>query len=168
MTSAGFDAKFLGTAAGIPVLTESGADDAVESVSPAGRRWIGELLDSTAPTGEVPVVLASVALQARLAADGRSDDLPSVRVPRRSGGWLRLDASLMEDGQRVAVMISTAREPEVADLIAQVYGLTAREREVTRLTMQGLSTREIRWIPLMVPFGALTLLLAAAAALSTA
>ena len=33
---------------------------------------------------------------------------------------------------------------------------------------EGLSTREIRWIPLMVPFGALTLLLAAAAALSTA
>lgn len=30
MTSAGFDAKFLGTAAGIPVLTESGAADAVE------------------------------------------------------------------------------------------------------------------------------------------
>ncbi|NGY57362.1 DNA/RNA non-specific endonuclease [Lentzea sp. NEAU-D13] len=30
MTSAGFDAKFLGTTAGIPVLTESGADDAVE------------------------------------------------------------------------------------------------------------------------------------------
>ena len=88
-------------------------------------------------------MLASVALQARLASDGRSGDVPSVRVPRRSGGWLRLDASLMEDGQRVAVMISTAREPEVADLIAQVYGLTAREREVTRLTMQGLSTREM-------------------------
>ncbi|HUQ55461.1 DNA/RNA non-specific endonuclease [Lentzea sp.] len=30
MTSAGFDAKFLGTAAGTPVLTSSGADDAVE------------------------------------------------------------------------------------------------------------------------------------------
>lgn len=30
MTSAGFDAKFLGTTAGIPVLTDSGAADAVE------------------------------------------------------------------------------------------------------------------------------------------
>jgi DNA/RNA endonuclease G (NUC1) len=30
MTSAGFDAKFLGTAAGLPVLTETGTGDAVE------------------------------------------------------------------------------------------------------------------------------------------
>jgi len=30
MTSAGFDAKFLGTAAGLPVLTDSGAGDAVQ------------------------------------------------------------------------------------------------------------------------------------------
>jgi DNA-binding CsgD family transcriptional regulator len=40
-------------------------------------------------------------------------------------------------------MISPARQPEVAELIARVYGLTAREREVTRLTMLGLSTREM-------------------------
>ena len=126
-----------------PGLVLLSADDRLETASPAGRHWLGELLDSTAATNEVPLVVASVAHTARSAAAGRSDELASVRVPRRSGGWLRLDASVTEDGDRVAVVISPSREPEVADLIAQAYGLTSREREVTRLTMRGLSTREM-------------------------
>ena len=118
-------------------------DDAIETVSPPARRWLGELFDSTAAANELPLVVASVAHEARRAGTGRSDALASVRVPRRGGGWMRLDASLLEDGRRVAVVLSTAREPEVADLIAKVYGLTAREREVTRLAMHGLSTRDM-------------------------
>ena len=54
-----------------------------------------------------------------------------------------MDASMLDDGQRVAVLVSAAREPEVAELIAQVYGLSAREREVTRLVLHGRSTNEI-------------------------
>ena len=123
------------------VILES--DDAVDTISPTAHRWLGELFDSTVATNDVPLVVASVAQEARRAAMGRADALASVRVPRRSGGWLRLDATLLEDGRRVAVVLSPAREPEVADLIARVYGLTAREREVTRLTMHGLSTREM-------------------------
>ena len=58
---------------------------------------------------------------------------------------MRLDASLLdrgEDGQ-VAVIISAAREPEVARLIAQVYGLSEREQDVTRLVLHGHSTVEM-------------------------
>lgn len=126
-----------------PGLVLLNADDAIDTVSPAAKLWLGELFDTTTATHEVPLVLASVAHQARRAGAGETPELASVRAPRRSGGWLRLDASLLEDGQRVAVMISPAREPEVAELIARMYGLTAREREVTRLTMVGLSTREM-------------------------
>lgn len=119
------------------------AADAVDTVSPAARRWLEELVDTTVATHDVPLVVASVAHQARRAGLGRSDELAAVRVPRRSGGWLRLDASLLEDRRRIAVVISPAHEPEVADLIAQAYRLTPREWEVTRLTMRGLSTREM-------------------------
>jgi DNA-binding CsgD family transcriptional regulator len=126
-----------------PGVVLLGSDDTVDTISPSARRWLGELFDSTVATNDIPLVVASVAQEARRAGKGRADALASVRVPRRSGGWLRLDASLLEDGRRVAVVLSPAREPEVADLIARVYGLTAREREVTRLTMQGLSTREM-------------------------
>jgi DNA-binding CsgD family transcriptional regulator len=56
-----------------------------------------------------------------------------------------MDASLLDDhgDGRVAVIVSAAREPEVAHLIAQVYGLSVRERELTRLVLHGRSTREI-------------------------
>ncbi len=127
----------------LPGLVLLNADDTIDTVSPAARPWVNELFDTTTATDKVPLVLASVAHQARRASAGKTPELASVRAPRRSGGWLRLDASLLEDGRRVAVMITPAREPEVADLIARVYGLTSREREVTRLTMLGLSTREM-------------------------
>jgi DNA-binding CsgD family transcriptional regulator len=128
---------------GPPGLVLLDADDAIDTVSPAAKPWLGELFDTTAATNKVPLVLASVAHQARRAGAGETPELASIRAPMRSGGWLRLDASLLEDRGRVAVMISPAREPEVAELIARMYGLTAREREVTRLTMLGLSTREM-------------------------
>jgi DNA-binding CsgD family transcriptional regulator len=56
-----------------------------------------------------------------------------------------MDASLLDDRARgrVAVIINAARDPEVASLIAQAYGLSARERELTRLVLHGRSTHEI-------------------------
>ena len=58
---------------------------------------------------------------------------------------MRLDASLLDRGEpgQVAVIISAAREPEVARLIAQVYGLSEREQDVTRLVLHGHSTVEM-------------------------
>ena len=40
---------------------------------------------------------------------------------------------------RIAVTLEPARAPELAEVIADVYGLTARERRVTELVAQGLS-----------------------------
>jgi DNA-binding CsgD family transcriptional regulator len=128
-----------------PGLLVLGADDSVETVTPAAERWLGELIDSTAALGLAPLTVISVAQAARRAAHGHSEGVATVRLPRRTGGWLRLDASVV-DGQgrgRVAVIVSAAREPELASLIAQVYGLSGREREVTRLVLHGHSTVEM-------------------------
>jgi DNA-binding CsgD family transcriptional regulator len=128
-----------------PGLIILGADDSIETVTPAATRWLGELIDSTAALNLTPLTVVSVAQVARLAADGLSGGMATVRLPRRTGGWLRLDASVV-DGQardRVAVIVSAAREPELASLIAQVYGLSGREREVTRLVLHGHSTVEM-------------------------
>lgn len=123
-----------------------GRDDVIEAATPAARRWIDELFDSTsastAASKRPPMTVASVAGAARRAGAGTSDELASSRVPRRSGGWLRLDASLLDD-DRVAVMISSAVDAGVADLIARAHGLSTREREVASLTLRGFSTREM-------------------------
>ena len=128
-----------------PGLIVLRGDDSVESLTPAATRWLGELIDSTVTRGAAPLTVVSVAQVARRAAAGQSDEAATVRVPRRTGGWLRLDASVLDDEKqgRVAVIISAAREPEVASLIAQVYGLSAREREVTGLVLHGHSTAEM-------------------------
>lgn len=62
-----------------------------------------------------------------------------------SGGWLLLDAPVTtgEPGGQVSVIIQPAGTPEIATLIAEAYGLSKRERDVTRLVLCGFSTREI-------------------------
>jgi DNA-binding CsgD family transcriptional regulator len=120
-------------------------DDTVESMTPVAKSWLAEIIDSTTTSGVSPLPMSGVAHQARRAAAGQTDEVATVRMPRRSGGWLRMDASMLDGPEpgRVAVIISAAREPEVAELIAQAYGLSAREREVTRLALYGLSTHEM-------------------------
>jgi DNA-binding CsgD family transcriptional regulator len=120
-------------------------DGSVETMTPPARRWLGELVDSTSDGAPLPLLVASVADQARRAAAGQTQQVASVRSPRRTGGWLLLDASLLDgdaDG-RVAVMIHPATQPELAGLIVEAYGLSRREREVTRLVLHGRSTRQI-------------------------
>jgi DNA-binding CsgD family transcriptional regulator len=121
------------------------ADDSLESITPTARRWLGELEDTTAASTPVPLIVTSVAHRARAVVSDVAGGLASSLVPRRSGGWLRIDASLLDADPegRVAVILHPAREPEVASVIVAAYGLSAREREVTRLVMQGRSTEEI-------------------------
>lgn len=118
-------------------------DDTIEAATPPARRWLGELFDSTGSSQAAPLTVVSVAQQARRVASGRTDELATARLPSRSGRWLRLDASVLEGEDRVAVTISAGVEPGLADLIARAHGLSSREREVTSLTLQGLSTREM-------------------------
>jgi DNA-binding NarL/FixJ family response regulator len=59
-------------------------------------------------------------------------------------GWLTLHASLEEgSSDRVAIVIERARGSHVAPLRLESYQLTARERELATLLVQGLSHAEI-------------------------
>ncbi len=129
-------------------------DDTVESLTPGARRLLDEIVDSTGDSAVVPLTVLSLAHQARRAGSGETEDVASARFPRRMGGWLRLDASLLDGDahRRVAVIIHPAREPEVATLIVEAYGLSARERQVTRLVLHGRSTQQMADLLQLSPY----------------
>jgi DNA-binding CsgD family transcriptional regulator len=124
-------------AAGVVVLGVDGATAGADAVAAA-------LLDELDADGTVPPVVAAVAGHARLAATGQIPDhrIARARVRARTGRWLVVRGSALTDGQ-VAVMIEPARPHELAPLMADAYGLSERERDVTELVARGLQTGAI-------------------------
>jgi DNA-binding CsgD family transcriptional regulator len=81
-------------------------------------------------------------------ATARGEGLARVTLPSRHGHWITLHASGLrtagETGEdRVAIIIEAARPIELNDLVAEAYGLTPREREVTSLITTGLANKQI-------------------------
>lgn len=127
-------------AAGVVVLAPDGSTAFADEVA-AG--WMHEL----GGNGSAPPVVTAVAGQARVVAAGAARDgrIARARVRTGSGRWLVVRASVLADapGAQVAVMIEPAPPHELAPLLADAYGLTEREREVTRLVALGLQTNAI-------------------------
>lgn len=126
-----------------PVLLSEGG--AVETMNAAAKRWLEQLITTTPAPGQVPNVVSAVAYRALLAAWGGGAAAARARVPTTEGRWLLVHSSVLGDpGEGLtAVILEPARPPEMAPLIAEAYGLTARERDVTQLVIQGRSTEEI-------------------------
>lgn len=144
-TTAAIDVAPAVDGPGVVVFDEDGT---VESISPAAERWIKELREDPAPaTPEASAVVASVAARTRmLGADMDPLHLaPRARVQTAAGAWLVVYGTPLSgtSRDRVAVIIQPATPNEVAPLVALAYGLTDRETEITRLCMQGRSTKEI-------------------------
>jgi DNA-binding CsgD family transcriptional regulator len=125
--------------AGLLVLA---GDDTVQSANEAAELWLDELGAAPSPGALLPLVIRTVALQARTAAAGDGPASAQARVRSTAGRWLLVRGTLLGDGA-AAVLLEPARSPELAPLIAEAYGLTPRERTVTQLLAQGHSTNEI-------------------------
>ena len=144
-TTAAIDLAPAADGPGVIIFDEHGH---AESISPAAERWVGELREQPKPAApaESPVV-QSVAARARmLGTDGDPLKLAArARVQTATGAWLVIYGTLLSGSadDRVAVIIQPATPNEVAPLVALAYGLTNREAEITRLCMQGRSTKEI-------------------------
>jgi DNA-binding CsgD family transcriptional regulator len=79
------------------------------------------------------------------ASDGDAGEVALARVLSRSGTWIVLHgASLVASGsRRAAVIVEPAHPARITPLLMSAYGLTEREREVTRLVLRGDSTAQI-------------------------
>lgn len=131
----------------IPGLVVLGEDWTVDSMTPGTERWLAELPDGDASRGDLPSSVYAVAGRAMRSADGPGEpgEVAVARVLSRAGRWLVLHgASLVSGGtRRVAVIVEPAHPARISTLLMAAYQLTAREQDVTRLILQGSSTRDI-------------------------
>lgn len=131
-----------------PGVVIFGADGRLESISPAAEQWIDQLVESPPPSSpDESRAVQAVAALARAAADGLDplELAARARVRTRSGSWLLLYGTPLAGGRdgRTAVIIQPAGPTDVVPLVALAYGLSERERQVTLLCMQGLSTKQM-------------------------
>ncbi|MFI6677489.1 LuxR C-terminal-related transcriptional regulator [Kribbella sp. NPDC050470] len=120
-----------------PGLVVMGEGLSVESVSPEAERWLKELSGGHEGT---PVPLLSVAARAT------GWDGPALaRVRTATGRWLVLHGTSITTptGLRAAVIIEPVARARIASVLMAAYGLTHREREITKLVLIGQSTAQI-------------------------
>ena len=119
----------------------------VDSATPGVSRWMSELPDGDWNSGQIASAVLAVAAQALRSAEkrNRSGEVAAARVLSRSGVWIVLHGAALTSGasRRVAVIIEPAHPARIYPLLMSVYGLTAREQDVTRLILQGRSTIDI-------------------------
>jgi DNA-binding CsgD family transcriptional regulator len=114
--------------------------DRVIAADAAARRRLALL--PNAPDGQVPGVLACLAAQVRWDHESPS---ASARMRTPDGTWLLADASRLDDGPEhcVAVVLQPAPSSVVLDSVLRSLALSAREREIAGLVVQGHSTKAI-------------------------
>lgn len=130
---------------GVVVFDEHGH---MESISPAAERWIEQIVEIPRPTvASESKVVQGVAARARSIRGGQDPLELAARVRARtsSGEWLLLYGTQLSGDchGRTAVIIQRAVPNDVAALVALAYGLSERERQVSRLCMDGRSTKQI-------------------------
>jgi DNA-binding CsgD family transcriptional regulator len=108
----------------------------IVSATSTAERWL-DLLGGT--RDRLPESVVTAAGRARRPEDGPA----TARVLGRDGRWALLHGSALQPGDQVSVLVEAAQPAHLETLLMQAHGLTARERDVTRLVLRGRSTTEV-------------------------
>lgn len=127
---------------GMAVLRIDGRRIDIEMASRAARVLLDQMPDTRIDGVPVGVVMLVGRL---IAAGGRRQ---SARVRLRTGRWMSVQLDVLESGEadapeRLSLVIEPVAPYELAEVIADAYGLTTREREVARLVVAGNSNPEV-------------------------
>ena len=143
------EARPTASQAGGPGVLVLAQDLSVTAATSAAEEWLAEITsEHEALLNGLPasILNAVTALRSLDPGADRPAEQPRVRVRARSGRWVTLHASYLaaeDDEQYVAVVLEPTERADVAPLMLQAYGLTAKESEVSRLALLGNSTKEV-------------------------
>lgn len=139
------------SAPGVVVIDRVGR--ILHRTAPAARQ-LADLADIAPAAPPLPAAVVSALARLRVLAT-RADAIERERVRSestlrargRSGQWYSLTAALSEPdalGESASiVVIAPVTRPDVAPMLARLYGLSQREREVLTLVARGNSTKGI-------------------------
>jgi DNA-binding CsgD family transcriptional regulator len=133
-------------APGLVMLDRSGE---LIAATASALAWFTELGHDPSQRQAVPAEVSTAAGLLRRINDApgmTSGAVPRLRVRTRAGRWAVMHASWLDGAtvdSQIAVIIEPATPTEVAEVIMLAYGLTERERTVTKLVCQGYSTAQI-------------------------
>jgi DNA-binding CsgD family transcriptional regulator len=109
--------------------------------------WLALLPGAIPESNVLPVPVVVLTARAIAVSEGRERGIPSMRLRSRYGRWLVLHASCLPGAVPASDVIVMVIEPassfEIAPIIVEAYGLTAREQEITLALARGLSTIDV-------------------------
>jgi DNA-binding CsgD family transcriptional regulator len=119
----------------------------LESATPGAERWLSDLPDGDWDTGRLPSSVITLAGRTLKMTENpnRSTDIAVSRVLSRTGRWVVLHGACLTStrDRRIAIIVEPANPGRLYPLLMSAYGLTEREKDITKLVLQGASTSEI-------------------------
>lgn len=127
--------------AGVIAMSRNGG---IATVSPGAQQWLEDLVPGGTEDSTTAENMTRVAHDAAYAV--RRGDVARAATCLRTvrGHWLRVEAVPLNLGEAdVAVTLQAASATQVARTMAEACGLTARERQVLHLLIQGQPAKRI-------------------------
>jgi DNA-binding CsgD family transcriptional regulator len=110
------------------------------SATSGALRWLAEIDDDVDARTGLPHAVMIIGHRAMAATSGPARG----RIRTRPGRWLSVHAErLIPDSAQVSLIIEPSRPVEIAELVSDAYGLTARERQIVQLLAGARSRAEM-------------------------